>query len=386
MFDILVLANPVYVSLFWAVVLNLNNRKEGAPQRFLGKLMICTLVVYLSHMFYFLKLTNLYIWLDTFYYPASLGCFPMYYIYVLLLTRDRSFSLKLHGKYLIIPVFFFVLVATGYIMMNDETQEKYASYVQYGLPADGFGLKYMQVTEFLFRMAFIAQVVAYIVLTSRIIARHNIDLNNNYSELEGRRLRWVHVFNITFVLAALSSSTLAVIGRKGFEENHMWLLVPSSIFTLLIFAIGLLGNRQIAVHAAGSGHLPVTVADEKVPDRLKDDLISLFEKKKFYLNKDLNIWDVSGHLATNRTYISRIINQEFGQNFCAFVNGYRVEYAKKLLQSKKNLTVEEIADMSGFGSVNSLYRAFMAIENKSLAAYRNSLKNSDTLNHQEDQS
>jgi len=100
----------------------------------------------------------------------------------------------------------------------------------------------------------------------------------------------------------------------------------------------------------------------------------LFEKKKFYLNKDLKIWDVSGHLATNRTYISRIINQEFGLNFCAFVNRYRVEHTKILMASKKNLTIEEIADQSGFGSVNSLYRAFLVIEKMPLPEYRNILK------------
>ncbi len=106
-----------------------------------------------------------------------------------------------------------------------------------------------------------------------------------------------------------------------------------------------------------------------IPVKLKEDLVGLFERGKVYLDKDLKIWDVSGQLGTNRTYVSRIINKEFGQNFSTFVNGYRVAHAKTLICTKKNYSVEEIADLSGFGSVNSLYRAFLAA-GVSLKEYR----------------
>ena len=96
----------------------------------------------------------------------------------------------------------------------------------------------------------------------------------------------------------------------------------------------------------------------------------LFEKEMIFRNSDLKIWDLCNMLGTNRTYVSRVINRKYGRNFCNHVNYYRVEYAKKLISENRNFTNEEVAESSGFGSVNTLYRAFSSFENKTLGDFR----------------
>lgn len=375
MFTEILLLNPVYVTLFWAIVLNMHPGRGNEPKRFLGKFMIFAFVVYLSHFFFFLGLHKLYIWIDCFYNFASLAVFPMYYIYVLLLVHDRKFSWRLHSRYLIAPVTIFVLIAIGYIRMDDETQLNYVTLIQHGFPYEGRGIRYMEVVTLLAKMVFISQVVIYMILAYRIIIKHNRELANYYSDVETRNLSWAQVFNLSLFLVSVASSVVAIIGREKFEGNNLYLLLPSLTFTILLFTIGLLGNTRKAVHIEIQEPLLTGGTEDKIPERLKDELLGLFEKKKYYLNKDLKIWEVTGDLATNRTYVSRIINKEFGQNFSSFVNGYRVAHAKTLLSSNKQYTIEEIADLSGFGSVNSLYRAFVSVEKISLREYRNALRN-----------
>lgn len=379
MLTYILLLNPVYVTLFWIVVLNLYPRKGNEPKRFLGKFMIVAFVVYISHMFFFLELNHLYIWIDSFYYFASLAVFPLYYIYVLLLVRDRRFSWRLHGRYLIIPAAIFVLIAVGYIRMNDETQMNYVTLVQHGISSAGNGIGYMKVIALLAKIVFIAQVIVYVILSYMIIGRHNSEISEYYSAPESRRLGWVQIFNMSFFLVAAASAVAAVIGRENFQGSDLYLLGPSLVFSILLFTIGLLGNTQRAVHIIVPEASNGQITEESVPVKLKEDLTELFEKEKIYLDKDLKIWDVSGHLGTNRTYVSRIINKEFGQNFSTFVNGYRVVHAKALLTSGKNYSVEEIADLSGFGSVNSLYRAFVSVEKISLREYRNTVRNNNSF-------
>jgi AraC-like DNA-binding protein len=363
------LLNPVYVTLFWIIVLNLYPRKGNEPKRFLGKFMIVAFVIYISHLFFFLEMSSLYIWLDSFYNFASLAVFPLYYIYVLLLVRDRRFSWSLHGRYLIAPAAIFVLIAVGYIYMNDETQTNYVTLVQHGIESPGKGIKYMQVITFLAKIVFVLQVIVYLRLSYNLISRHNAEISEYYSEPESRSLRWVQVFSLSFFLVSAASAVVALIGRENFQGNDLYLLAPSIVFSLLLFTIGLLGNRQKAVHIIVPEVSGGQVMDENIPAKLKEDLVGLFEREKIYLDKDLKIWDVSGQLGTNRTYVSRVINKEFGQNFSNFVNGYRVTHAKTLIATRKNYSVEEIADLSGFGSVNSLYRAFLAV-GVSLKEYR----------------
>ncbi|MCJ7819771.1 MAG: hypothetical protein MUP53_01095, partial [Bacteroidales bacterium] len=283
MFTEILLLNPVYITLFWAIVLNLYPRKGNEPKRFLGRFMIVAFVVYLSHFFFFLKLHNLYIWIDSFYNFASLAVFPLYYIYVLLLIRDRRFSWKLHGRYLIAPATMFVLVAVGYIRMDDETQLNYVILVQHGISYAGKGIRYMETVTFLARIVFISQVAFYVVRAYRLTLKHNREISDYYSDLESRRLGWVQVFNLLFFLASGSSAVAALIGRENFQGRNIYLLFPSLVFSALLFIIGYLGNRQKAVHTELPDFGAMQTGEDKIPERLKEDLLSLFEKKKYYL-------------------------------------------------------------------------------------------------------
>jgi len=368
------LLNPVYVTLFWAIVLKLQSGKGNEPKRFLGTLMVTASVLFISHLFYFTQKHGIYIWLDSFYNLASQSVYPLYYIYVLLLTRDETFSVRKHGKYFIVPLTVFILISIGYLMMDNTAERLYVSRVMYGLEAEGKGIGFTKTIALLARITLVIQIIYFVNLSYRKIRDHNRSIGNYFSAPELRNLNWVQVFNIVLLMASAASITVAAIGRHRFEGNPLYLLLPSLVFSLVLFTIGLLGHMQQSVHMAETEPSAPPAADDRIPDRLVEELVSLFEREHLYLNKDLKIWDITGRLATNRTYVSRIINNEFGLNFCGFVNRYRVGHAKKLLASPKHYAIEEIADMSGFGSVNSLYRAFAVAEKMPLKQYRNNLK------------
>ncbi|MDZ7633189.1 MAG: AraC family transcriptional regulator [Bacteroidales bacterium] len=181
--------------------------------------------------------------------------------------------------------------------------------------------------------------------------------------------------NVTFFLTMLASIVLAVIGRERFLANSAMLLFPSVIFSVMLFLIGILGNIQRAAVLENYDNFEFTgTGDEKIPARLKEELAALFEQEKIYLDKDLTIWDLAGRLGTNRTYVSKIFNNELGINFATYVNHHRVAHAKQMIDEDKNIAVDEIADLSGFGSVASLYRAFLSKERISLPQYRKTIR------------
>jgi YesN/AraC family two-component response regulator len=111
--------------------------------------------------------------------------------------------------------------------------------------------------------------------------------------------------------------------------------------------------------------------------RLKSELLLLFTRKKLYIKPDLRITHLSEQLKTNRTYISKMINEEFHMNFNEFVNQYRVEEAKTLLQDPNHRfsTLDEIAEKSGFGSINSFSRIFKEKTGKTPNGFRKNMIN-----------
>ena len=87
-------------------------------------------------------------------------------------------------------------------------------------------------------------------------------------------------------------------------------------------------------------------------------LILYFESHKPYLNKDLKLADVSKHIYTNRTYLSRALNQRLSKNFNQFVNYYRVKEACNLFLQNPLIKINEMSMQSGFKSLSSFTTAF----------------------------
>jgi AraC-like DNA-binding protein len=119
--------------------------------------------------------------------------------------------------------------------------------------------------------------------------------------------------------------------------------------------------------------------------KILNKMLVQFEEEKIYLNSQLNIMDIVQAVGTNRTYISSIINQHYNQNFCSFVNSYRIEEMEKVLLENPDYTNEILADCCGFGSLNSLKRAIFAKTGMTLPEWKNQIlssKNRENLIYQ----
>jgi AraC-like DNA-binding protein len=90
------------------------------------------------------------------------------------------------------------------------------------------------------------------------------------------------------------------------------------------------------------------------------NILKYVEEEKPYLDPNLNLTKFSSALNACSHNISLTLNIKFKQNFFDFINSYRVEEAKRLLNDlKKNqYTIEAVGFDSGFNSKASFYRAF----------------------------
>lgn len=88
-------------------------------------------------------------------------------------------------------------------------------------------------------------------------------------------------------------------------------------------------------------------------------LHELFEHKNLYLNPVLTLTEVAQEMHTNRTYLSAYLNNDLNTTFFDFVNNYRVERAAVLLKECPQMTLEEVAEKSGFNSLSTFRRSFM---------------------------
>ena len=85
-----------------------------------------------------------------------------------------------------------------------------------------------------------------------------------------------------------------------------------------------------------------------------------FEMAKPYLKHGYSLRNLADELNITYTYLSYIINREYGMNFNDLVNKYRIAHMQKLMgePDASLYTLEGLAYRSGFSSRSTFYRAF----------------------------
>jgi len=70
--------------------------------------------------------------------------------------------------------------------------------------------------------------------------------------------------------------------------------------------------------------------------------------------------DIVSEISLPRKQISQVINENLNDNFYNYINRYRIEESKRLLENIKfdRFSIEGIAKQSGFNSRSSFYAAF----------------------------
>lgn len=108
------------------------------------------------------------------------------------------------------------------------------------------------------------------------------------------------------------------------------------------------------------GNKTSDVNEEEKSDSLLRELDKKMRDEKLYLQKDMSIQKAAEIIGTNRTYLSRAINNNAGINFSTYINNFRIKEAIELVKSgtQDKFKIEGIAEQCGFNSRSSFIKAF----------------------------
>lgn len=106
-----------------------------------------------------------------------------------------------------------------------------------------------------------------------------------------------------------------------------------------------------------------------------EKLEPLFLSKKPYTDPEISLGSLARMLDTNKTYLSTLLNLEYGMNFNEYVNEWRVKEACRIIMNdgEHRLSYEQIQGMVGFGSKSTFYVSFKNYTGLNPAEYRKNL-------------
>jgi len=101
------------------------------------------------------------------------------------------------------------------------------------------------------------------------------------------------------------------------------------------------------------------------------ELKVLMDERRVYRQKGITLEKLARMQGTNRTYLSSVIRDEYGENFTCFINRYRIREAIVLLSDlRNNAPIKAIAENLGYQSLSTFYNAFNKLVNTSPSHYR----------------
>lgn len=219
----------------------------------------------------------------------------------------------------------------------------------------------------------ILQNLAYIILSSRILNYYVNENDNQNSSAPHVRfykiLLGITLTGLIFWTVSLGFRSFDFEGAGNYLGYQLvWIVLSCSVIALGYYT---LKNPEIIF-------LPVMVKKyESKPSGIESinelslELEKIMVEKKPYLNPRLTLSELAEISGINSHLLSRIINEKHQKNFFAYINSYRIEEFKKIVQKQenKNLTLLAIAYESGFNSKTTFNTAFKKITNQTPKEY-----------------
>lgn len=102
---------------------------------------------------------------------------------------------------------------------------------------------------------------------------------------------------------------------------------------------------------------------EEVAD--DDSLLSRFQHllvyEQLFLRPQLTLPEVAELLHTNKTYLSKLVNDHYKVSFPELINTLRIDYAEQYILNNREVRQEEVARACGFVSASSFNNTFKKV-------------------------
>lgn len=113
--------------------------------------------------------------------------------------------------------------------------------------------------------------------------------------------------------------------------------------------------------AAITEQLFATMAGTWDEDSLLSRFQSLMVKDKLFLQPGLSLGEIADKLHTNKTYVSKLVNNTYNMGFPELLNTLRIDYAEQYILNHKDAKQNEIAEACGFLSASSFNSIFKKV-------------------------
>lgn len=205
-------------------------------------------------------------------------------------------------------------------------------------------------------------------MSFREISKYKRLVQNEFSDYDMLQVKWLWRFVLMLLPVTLfwGAELMRVMIWPEGQTNLVFLILIFGAFFLYYV------SYQAYVHPVFFEKMPKSVLEIKektlkpfkeshsCSQELSEKMENLMAENEYFLDYNLTINDFAQKIHMSPRLVSSCINKNMGRNFNEWVNGFRVNRAKDLIEKDKTnrWSIEGIGSEAGFKSRSALYAAF----------------------------
>ena len=311
------------------------------------------------------KLAYTYPEIQLFFWPFEQFATPLFFLFVVYyIGKEKTY--KVYRTLMWVPM---ILFMAAYLWIKIDLIFQDGAALEYAR----YELRLFRIEEyFAFLFAIFNGFYSYKVIQD--FERENAKYS--YKKVVAQTVWLKRILYTAFFLCFLWAFTFAfvVYGKFDFGTTPY---IPSYLgFSLIVIWLGYIGYYQTRVlyerkalnlfvtngpkNGNGKNDNGNNGMNESTTEVHYNRLIQLVQDQRIYLDSSVDLRQVSEKMEISPNYLSKIISSHGDVNFSDFINGYRIEEAKKMMASEefKAYTILSIALEAGFNSRTAFYTSF----------------------------
>lgn len=326
--------NGFVLSVYFAI----NANKKNFSNYFLAFLLLMLSIRIIKSVFFYFnpQLANIFIHIGL---SACIMIGPFLYLYLESQTKNEKLNWSIHT----IPYLTGITVL-GLIFPYVEHREIWSRWIVKGIYLQWF---------------------VYIAISIKFI----LPIFKKLKKKE--TLKNIDIWLLSFYIG------VAFIWLAYFTAAYTSYIVGALSFTFVLYLIILLlffKNNQSSAFFEEKDRYKNKELNDNIIEDIKQKIL-LIREKELFLNPNLTLDETAKELKISKHLLSQYLNERLGKSFTYFINEYRIEKAKELLQSQTNYTIEGLGYDSGFNSKSSFFATFKKITGKTPSEYQKSHAN-----------
>jgi len=346
--DILTTVTLVQLLLFSFYLLT---QKKGKliSNRILAVFLFSKSIVIINVFFYIYNIISLHLYFILVPFAFLYG--PSLFLYTKSVAY-KNFELKKWDAFHLVPF----LLCSGYFLYIYHLRSAATKVI---IMSDTVGQA--RIEESIIVSLIYLQIFCYLTASILTLLSYRSELKKLYSDTKRMDLPWLNFVLFGYSLIWIIDLFTFILNRASIPTPFLSSLSLIMTFTYanIIVYKGLKQPEIFNGIEKGPKYKHSKLTQSEKAAYLKQ-IESFMEQEKPYLIPSLTLNDLAEKVSIPPRYLSQIINESLGKNFFDFINSYRIEEAKQILQDSSNsgFNILELLFEVGFNTKSVFNRVF----------------------------